>query len=70
MPVLSIVNTAIFDSGAIQKLASSLSQQGVKRPMLVTDQGLVAAGIVATVTAAAGETGFAAVFVLRHLIKA
>jgi alcohol dehydrogenase class IV len=62
MPVLSIVNTAIFDSGAIQKLAANLTQQGVKRPMLVTDQGLVAAGIVATVTAAAGETGFAAVF--------
>ncbi|MCX8499086.1 MAG: iron-containing alcohol dehydrogenase, partial [Caulobacteraceae bacterium] len=40
----------------------SLTQQGVKRPMLVTDQGLVAAGIVATVTAAAGEAGFAAVF--------
>ncbi len=62
MPVISIVNTAIFDNGSIRKLASSLAQLGSKRPLLVTDQGLVAAGVAATVIAQAGEVGFAAIF--------
>ena len=45
MPVLSYLNTCIFDSGALGQLAKTLKQQGASRPFIVTDQGIKAAGI-------------------------
>ncbi len=53
MAVISIVNTAQFDFGVIQQLASVLERLGVSRPMLVTDKGLVRAGLDEKIKAAA-----------------
>jgi len=54
MAVISVVNTAHFDFGALNQLEKSLERLGVSRPMLVTDRGLVAAGAADKVRAAAG----------------
>lgn len=45
MPVMSYLNTCIFDSGAIGQLGKTLKGQGVARPFVVTDQGIKAAGL-------------------------
>lgn len=45
MPVMSYLNTCVFDSGALTQLAKMLKGQSVERPFIVTDQGLKAAGI-------------------------
>ena len=54
MAVISIVNTAQFDFGVIQQLAGVLEKLGVSRPLLVTDKGLVRAGLDEKIKAAAG----------------
>lgn len=45
MPVMSYLNTCIFDHGAIAQLGKTLKARGVERPFLVTDPGIKAAGI-------------------------
>ncbi|MEN8723115.1 MAG: iron-containing alcohol dehydrogenase [Alphaproteobacteria bacterium] len=45
MAAINFLNEADFDHGAIQRLGEHLTALGIERPMLVTDQGLVAAGI-------------------------
>jgi len=62
MAVISIVNTAHFDFGALNQLEKSLERLGVSRPMLVTDKGLVAAGAAARVIAAAGSRPIVATY--------
>ncbi len=62
MPVISIVNTAQFDFGALKLLESSLEKLGVTRPMLVTDKGLVAAGAADKVREAAGKRPIVATY--------
>lgn len=62
MAVISLVNTAQFDFGAIKQLDASLEKLGVKRPMLVTDKGLVAAGAAARVKAVNEKFPFVAVY--------
>ncbi len=62
MAVISVVNTAHFDFGALNQLEKSLERLGVSRPMLVTDRGLVAAGAADKVRAAAGARPIAAVY--------
>ncbi len=62
MAVISVVNTAHFDFGALNHLEKSLERLGVSRPMLVTDRGLVAAGAADKVRAAAGARPIAAVY--------
>jgi alcohol dehydrogenase class IV len=62
MAVISIVNTAHFDFGALNQLEKSLERLGVTRPMLVTDKGLVAAGAAAKVLAAAGARPIVATY--------
>ena len=54
MPVMSYLNTCIFDSGAIGQLGKSLKGQGITRPFIVTDQGIKAAGLLDRVLAAMG----------------
>lgn len=49
MPVMNFLTTCIFDTGAVAKLPSVLSGLGVKRPFIVTDQGIKAAGILSTI---------------------
>jgi alcohol dehydrogenase class IV len=62
MAVISVVNTAHFDFGALNQLEKSLERLGVSRPMLVTDKGLVAAGAADKVLAAAGNRPIAATY--------
>jgi alcohol dehydrogenase class IV len=62
MAVISVVNTAHFDFGALNQLEKSLERLGVSRPMLVTDKGLVAAGAADKVMAAAGNRPIAATY--------
>jgi len=62
MAVISVVNTAHFDFGALNQLEKSLERLGVSRPMLVTDKGLVAAGAADKVLAAAGQRPIAATY--------
>lgn len=45
MPVINFLTTCIFDHGAIKQLQGTLDQKGVKRPFIVTDPGIVAAGL-------------------------
>ena len=53
MATLELPRT-LFGQGSISQLAGELKVLGVKRPMLVTDQGLVKAGIAETVRGAIG----------------
>ena len=45
----------LFAAGALSALAGELEAMGVRRPLLVTDQGLVAAGLAAKAVAACGK---------------
>lgn len=45
----------LFAAGALSALASELDALGIHRPLLVTDQGLVAAGLVTKAIAACGK---------------
>ena len=45
MPVMTYLNTCIFESGALGQIAGALKGQGVSNPFIVTDQGIKAAGI-------------------------
>ncbi len=62
MAVISLVNTAQFDFGAIKQLDASLEKLGVTRPMLVTDKGLVAAGAADHVRAVNEKIPFVATY--------
>lgn len=45
MPVMSYLTTCIFDHGALAKLPGTLKTLGGSKPLIVTDQGIKAAGI-------------------------
>jgi len=55
MPVMSFLTTCIFDHGAIQRLPSVLKQSGASRPMIVTDAGIKAVGLLDTILGALGS---------------
>ena len=46
MTILSFMNHTIFDNGACSKLAKTLKQCRIERPLLCTDIGLVKIGLV------------------------
>jgi alcohol dehydrogenase class IV len=46
MPVMQFLTTCIFDHGALAQLPKVLAGQGVKRPLVVSDPGLKAIGLV------------------------
>ena len=52
MPVMNYLTTCIFDHGAIGKLARSVKGLGGSSPLIVTDQGIKAAGILERVLSA------------------
>ncbi|WP_233356164.1 iron-containing alcohol dehydrogenase [Henriciella aquimarina] len=54
MPVMTFLNTCIFDHGAIQKLPGVLRGQGVSKPFVITDPGIKTAGILETILDALG----------------
>jgi len=49
MPVMNFLTTCIFDHGAIAKLGKTLTGFGVSRPMVITDPGIKAVGLLDTV---------------------
>ena len=49
MPVMSFLTTCIFDHGAVTKLSGVMQKLGVTRPLIITDKGIKAAGILDTV---------------------
>lgn len=62
MPVLSFLTTTHFDHGAISQLQKSLDRNNIKRPLIATDKGIVAAGILDMVVGAMNEGAAAPVF--------
>ncbi len=61
LPTLTLPRT-LFGAGAIGALRAELAALGVARPLLVTDQGLVATGLVGRAIAAWGDAGTLVVF--------
>ena len=51
IPTLTLPRT-LFAVGAIRALPGELENLGVRKPLVVTDQGLIAAGVAATVVMA------------------
>ena len=49
MPVMNFLTTCIFDHGAIAKLGRTLTGFGVSRPMVITDPGIKAVGLLDTI---------------------
>ncbi|MBV9635970.1 MAG: iron-containing alcohol dehydrogenase, partial [Methylobacteriaceae bacterium] len=45
MPTISYLTTIRFDFGAISGLPDDLRAVGICRPLLVTDRGVIAAGL-------------------------
>lgn len=45
MPNFSFLNAPLFEHGGIQHIAATLAEMGVKRPLICTDPGLEAAGL-------------------------
>ncbi|MGB7205688.1 MAG: iron-containing alcohol dehydrogenase, partial [Anderseniella sp.] len=62
MPTLTFLTTCHFDHGAIEKLQSCLERKNIKNPLIATDKGIVAAGILDTVSAAMSNGDAAPVF--------
>ncbi|QRX81737.1 iron-containing alcohol dehydrogenase [Glaciimonas sp. PAMC28666] len=60
-PVLSVPRT-LCAAGAIAALAGELAALGVQRPLLVTDKGVLAAGLVAQLIAAHGDPAAIVIF--------
>ena len=57
MATLTFMTHTIFDHGASKQLAKVLKQQGVQRPLICTDRGLVELGMVAELTGHLGSEG-------------
>ena len=55
MPVMNYLTTCIFDHGALSTLQNTLSGLGGSKPLVVTDQGIKAAGILERVLEALGH---------------
>lgn len=54
MATLSYLTTTLFDFGAINRLPRVLGNLGVKRPLIATDRGVIAAGLLDKLQAALG----------------
>jgi alcohol dehydrogenase class IV len=52
MTVINYLTTIIFDHGALAKLPDEMAALGIERPLVVTDEGIVAAGLVDRLQAA------------------
>jgi alcohol dehydrogenase class IV len=61
MPTMTYLTTCVFDHGAIKQLPAILKRLGATRPLLVTDAGIRAAGVLMVAEAASGGA-FAAVY--------
>ena len=61
IPALTLPRT-LFAVGAIRALSSELENLNVRKPLVVTDQGLVAAGVAANVVMACGDAATVVLF--------
>jgi 4-hydroxybutyrate dehydrogenase len=52
MPIIPYLNENRFDHGAVSQTGQALAKLGASRPLVVTDKGVVAAGLLAPVLAA------------------
>lgn len=59
MPLIYYITQVQFDFGAVKLLKSECERLGIKRPLLVTDRGVVAAGIAAKAERALDGIAFA-----------
>ena len=62
MPLTLVYPRVQFDFGAIKLLKAELEALGIERPLLVTDRGVVQAGVFATVQRAMSGANNLAVF--------
>ncbi len=62
MALIQYLTRIQFEAGAISMLANELKLMGVSRPLIVTDKGIVAAGVLATALARSGLRQDTAVF--------
>lgn len=62
MATITYLTTIQFDFGALGLLPAELQKLGVKRPLVVTDRGVVAAGIAGQVMAAIGSAAQASLW--------
>lgn len=62
MSILQFLTKVHFDYGSRRELPGELARNGVKRPMFVTDKGLIAAGVFAMATEPLGPGAASAVF--------
>ena len=62
MAILTYLTTTHFDYGALEQLPKELKKAGVTKPLIATDKGLVAAGLVDQVVGALGGEFAATVF--------
>ena len=62
MALIQYLTRIQFEAGAITLLADELQRLGMSRPLIVTDKGIVAAGLLATVLAKSGLQQDTAVF--------
>ena len=62
MTVINYLTTIIFDHGALAKLPDELAALGIERPLVVTDEGIVAAGLLERLRAILPDEKTAAVF--------
>jgi len=62
LPSALILPRVLCAAGALSVLAAELESMGIRRPLLVTDQGLVAAGLAAQAVVACGQAAPPSVF--------
>lgn len=62
MALITYLTRIQFEDGAIKYLAAELTQLGVSRPLIVTDRGIVAAGVLAQVLDRGGLPSDTAVY--------
>jgi 4-hydroxybutyrate dehydrogenase len=52
MPVIQFVNKVWFEPGAVKRIEAELKRLGIERPLVCTDKGVVAAGLLDSIRAA------------------
>src|SRR5215218_6245938 len=62
MGLISYLTTVRFDLGSVADIAGDLSGLNIARPLIVTDAGVIAAGLVKRVCASAPQLRSAPVF--------
>ena len=62
MALINYITQIQFEFGAISLLRQECERVGIRRPLIVTDRGVKAAGIIDTVLDALGHTGTVAVY--------